>query len=116
MVIVILLPRSPPRGERDGPPATTPASDWGNLFQLKPGVWRCEVCRSTNPKEACTNCLSCRNAKPGNDAGVGKLTMKQCEPPMNAGVGSSGGGVFTFLTPCKHPSFSGGGSIPASKK
>ena len=71
------------------------ASGWGNFGQLKPGAWRCGVCRSTNPKEACTTCLSCKNDKPGYDNGTGELTMTQSEPSINAGAGAVGAGAFT---------------------
>ena len=64
--------------------STTP-SGWGTLFQLKPGEWRCEVCSITNPKEADTKCLSCKNDKHG------KSNMKESGPLMNAGTGGAVG-------------------------
>ena len=48
------------------PPA---GSGWGNMFAMKPGEWKCDVCSVKNPKEA-EKCQSCGSDK-GTKASMG---------------------------------------------
>ena len=75
------------------PPAQT--MGFGNMFALKPGEWKCNICTTKNPKEAAQKCLSCEAAKPGANSLVDNINTgtKSSTKPS---VGTIGTGGFSF--------------------
>jgi len=78
------------------PPAQT--MGFGNMFALKPGEWKCNICTTKNPKEAAQKCLSCEAAKPGANSLVDNMNTgtKSSTKPS---VGTIGTGGFSFGGP-----------------
>eukprot|EP00569_Conticribra_weissflogii_P003731 CAMPEP_0171330500 /NCGR_PEP_ID=MMETSP0878-20121228/2044_1 /TAXON_ID=67004 /ORGANISM="Thalassiosira weissflogii, Strain CCMP1336" /LENGTH=1338 /DNA_ID=CAMNT_0011830807 /DNA_START=268 /DNA_END=4284 /DNA_ORIENTATION=+ len=74
----------------------TPASSgWGNIFQSKPGEWKCETCMVKNPKDK-LKCVSCETPKPGSDSKPSNAASERSKsnaPTLAGSIGSSG---FTF--------------------
>ena len=51
------------------PSAPPVGSGWGNMFALKEGEWKCDVCMTKNPKDA-AKCVACTvGVKGGGEAG-----------------------------------------------
>ena len=85
----------PPPPKETLPSATKASisSGWGNIFQAKPGEWKCNVCLTKNPKET-GKCLACETPKPGGEeeAAAGPTPGHQAKD----GKASIGAGGFSF--------------------
>lgn len=76
------------------PPAQT--MGFGNMFALKPGEWKCNICTTKNPKEAAQKCLSCEAAKPNTHREPGGKSDTGTKSSTKPSVGTIGTGGFSF--------------------
>ena len=67
-----------------------PKANWGNLFKIEEGSWKCDVCGLLN-KPNTTKCAACEAPRPGTEAS--KEVDEEKETTSFSYIGSSG---FTF--------------------
>eukprot|EP00571_Detonula_confervacea_P017473 CAMPEP_0172303438 /NCGR_PEP_ID=MMETSP1058-20130122/4965_1 /TAXON_ID=83371 /ORGANISM="Detonula confervacea, Strain CCMP 353" /LENGTH=1410 /DNA_ID=CAMNT_0013014249 /DNA_START=279 /DNA_END=4511 /DNA_ORIENTATION=- len=102
-----------PGGTTTAPPS---AGGWGDMFNLKPGEWKCPTCACRNSKEN-AQCAACETPKKDGEkassAGATPAKAKRGDDKGEDGAGSIGAGGFSFGGSAAAPSSSSGGSVGA---